>query len=98
MAFRSDNAFESELVRMLRFLELLKKEINQLMSTHKTLPIKDKVLLIQKIQRDFKYIQAFIYTAKKEKNLNTAINFKLDNVKSKALSLSNLWRKVEEKL
>ncbi len=98
MAFKSDNAFESELVRMLNFVEALKKDITTLMATHKTLPLKDKILLIQKIQRSFKATQKFISEAKKEKNLNIAISFKLDNVKNKAISLNNLWRKVEEDL
>ncbi len=95
MGFRSNNPFEQELVKMLTTIERLKKDINQLMNTYKILPIKDKILMIQKIQVDFKSIKSFIQKAKQEKNMNTAVAFKLDNVKNKTMSLINLWRKVE---
>ena len=98
VAFRSDNPFELELSKNLTFLQSLKKEVTVFMSNHKTLPIKDRVLAIQKIQRDFKTIQSFIEKSKSEEINNSGIKFRLEGLKNSLISLQVLWAKMEKTL
>lgn len=93
--FVTDNAFEIELNKMLTAIEELKKEQTAFMSTHHVLPVKEKVLKIQKIQADQKRIHSFIEKSKQEENFNSGIKFKYENLKAKFSSLMVLWRKIE---
>ena len=95
MAFVSDNAFEIELNKVLGAAEVLKKDQTIFMSTHHTLPIKEKVLRIQKIQNEQRQIAAFIEKGKLQENYNSGIKFKYENLKQKYSSLMVLWRKIE---
>lgn len=96
--FKSDNPFEIELNKMLVFMENLKKIQTTFMATHTTLPTKDRILMIQKIQKDHKALAEFINKSKEEENFNSGIKFKLGNLKSRYESLAALWRKIERTL
>jgi hypothetical protein len=97
-AFVTDNPFEIELQKTIQFCEAIKRNQTILMSTGKTLPQKEKLLLIQKIQNSHKQIAQFLEKSKQQENYNSGIRFKLENLKQKFSVLQQQWRKIDDLL
>lgn len=98
MALPQPENIEIKLNQTLENIERLKKTITLFMNTYKTMQPKDRAKAIQDIQKNLRELDNFIVSLRTEKRMNTAMSFKVENIKNKTSSLHNLWRRVEEKL